>query len=72
MAASALDDALAVDDVFASLNKENRERSAFSTSSPDNVVVDVILLVVILDWKIDGVLHNIRLCEIIMELRDSS
>jgi len=46
MAASASDDAMPVDDVFASLNDENRERSAFSTSSPDdNVFVDVILLV---------------------------
>jgi hypothetical protein len=45
MAASASDDAMPDDDVFASLNDENRERSAFSTSSPDNVFVDFILLV---------------------------
>ncbi len=45
MAASASDDAMPDDDVFASLNDENRERSAFSTSSTDNVFVDFILLV---------------------------
>jgi hypothetical protein len=43
MVATASDDAPAGDDVFSMLNDENRERSALSTSSSDDMLVVILL-----------------------------